>query len=91
MPYKKLVSKKQPVTLTNKFSLLTKNCAHVSLQIFNIFFELLIHVFDISREKQNYEKTIQKTILFNATNYFGIEKLSSCTENYFSEQHKQTQ
>ena len=70
MPYKKLVCEKQPVTLTNKFSLLTKICAHVSLQVFNIFFELLVHVFDISTEKQDYEKTIQKTIKFYGTNDF---------------------
>ena len=62
MHYKKLVSEKQPVTLTNKFSLLTK--------IFFIYFELLVHVFDKSTEKQDYKRTIQKTIKFYGTNDF---------------------
>ena len=38
LSYKKLVCEKQPVTLTNRFNLLTKICAHVSWQIFNVFF-----------------------------------------------------
>ena len=55
MPHKKLDCEKQPVTLTNQFKLLTKICAHVSLQTFDIFFELIVYVFDTNTEKQNHK------------------------------------